>query len=109
MDSATTTKPARHHTCSLPVYVDVSVAAKHPEVVCESRPWLDICHGQQGSTFLYIMHIPHRSPSRWTHAHNKRPFQIFCRTRYGLGDKVASSATLTGALRIAADLARDMA
>lgn len=59
--------------------------------------WQDICHGQKGKDFVFINHEPSRSPSRWTHAENKRPFIVYTRRWHRLG----CSASLAGALKIA--------
>ena len=59
--------------------------------------WLDICHGQQGREFVFVMHQRGRSPSRWTYAENKRPFIVYTRRWHKLG----ASSTLEGALKIA--------
>lgn len=59
--------------------------------------WTDICHGQRGKRFLFINYEPHRNPSRWTYAENKRPFIVYTSGWHKLG----ASTTLAGALRIA--------
>ena len=59
--------------------------------------WTDICYGQRGKDFIFINHVPHRSPSRWTLVDNKRPFVVYTRR----WDKLGASATLEGALKIA--------
>lgn len=63
----------------------------------ETVEWTEICHGQRGKKFLFINYEPHRNPSRWTFAENKRPFIVYTSGWYKLG----ASSTLEGAKKIA--------
>lgn len=68
--------------------------------------WTSVCHTR--TMFLWIHHQARRDTSRWVSVERKRPFVVtrYLAGRFGLeSHEVGASATLDGAVRIAAQWA----